>query len=279
MSGRIYQFGQTELPGAAAKWNVSASVNKNYLKTLGGAYDPQRSDRSNIELPQALTVSALAYAPTQQQLGATLDDYRALLGVRERLWLKPHDSTQVDRWCWARLTDVAESGSVYNRIHQPVELTFMMLSGWNGHSYGGAWNLDAGYYFDNGLYLDGSSPVALGASTNVTLTNAGNRPCHNLGITISASMSSVTNLTFTVASVAQFSWSGSFNSGKTLTIDCGARSILLNGVAAYSGFELGPNHYVNEWLPLNPGATTLTVTATGTPLGMTGVFTYSDQWT
>ena len=281
MSGRIYQFGTTTLPGSAARWNVSTPAQKALVKTLGGVYDPERGDRSGLDFPYTLTVSATAYQATQQLLGASLDDYRAMLGKRERLWFKPHDTTQVDRWCWARLVDVNETGSVYNRITQPVDLVFQALSGWNGHAYGGAWNLDSGYYFDNGLYLDSTGSQTIwtdSPGSSVTLTNAGNRTVTNLGIHMTCAMG-ITNITFSVYNVAQFSYTGTISPADVFIIDCGARSVTLNGVGAYAGFTLGPNHYTADWLPLTPGDTSLTISSTGGENAQEYfTFVYSDGW-
>jgi hypothetical protein len=289
MSGSIYQFGTVTLPGAAAKWNVSTPAQKSLVKTLGGPFDPERSNRSPLDLPYNVTVSALALAASRSALGATLDDYRGMLGWRDRLWLKPHDTTQVDRWCWARLVDVNETGSVYNRIWQPVDLVFQNISGWNGHAYGGAWNLDAGYYFDNGLYLDsgtyytletgiGAAPPYYGTGADVTLTNAGNRPVTNLGISFAAQVNTGF-VNITIASLAQLSYVGTIAQNSVLTIDCGSHTVLLDGAPAYGNFTIGPNQYTADWLPLAPGNTVVNVQTDFDFPAMPHVsFVYSDGW-
>jgi hypothetical protein len=279
MSGVIYQFGTTTLPHHAPRWNVSTPARKQVTRTLGGIYDPNRSDAAGLDLPYNVTVSALALEESASALGATLDAYRALLGKRDRLWLDPYDTSQTNRWCWARLVDINYTGAYNNRIWQPVDLVFQCLSGWNGRSYGGSWALDSGQYFDNGLWFDSTDQTIFDTlSTTITVPNAGNRACHNAGLTLTAGLASMTSVRV-VGYWTDWTWTGTLPTGSQLVIDSGSKTVLLNGQPDYAGFAINANHASPHWLVLEPGDNTVTLTITrSAPMSVGAQFTYSDAW-
>lgn len=271
---QIYQFGQTTLPASVPVWEDSPVADVRTVKTLGGHFNPYRGERAPVKLPRTITVSALALAATQSALGVSIDGWRAQIGTRDRLWGKPYDTAQIDRWCWATLRQVTDRGTYKDRIYQKIDLIFDVESHWNGHPYGGSWAFDTGQLFDNGLYFDttGAHSLDVAGTYNLTLANAGNRLVTNCAIT------------YTV---------GSYASGETLklttqncefelldaqaddvyVIDCGSQTVTRNGGAAYQYFRKTSNHASPYWFEIAPGGETVTLTTTDYD---TVQFTYSD---
>lgn len=280
MSGYITQFGTTLLPGAVGTWNVSAVAKRNTQKVLGGIYDPYQLDDAELDLPYPIVVSAKAYETTAAVMGASLDSYRALLRKRARLWMTPFDSTQVDRWCWARCVQINETNTSANRIVQPVELIFDALSPWYGHSYDGAWNLDDGNLFDNGLYLDGNQGYGLSnGNNNITLVNNGNLTCTNVAIAVQAGYyAACSSVTISISGVAEISYTATVVAGDYLTIDCGNRTVLNDGYPDYADFALGNSHASPYWLPLAPGNNAVVLNIDNAGTNGRAYFVYSDTW-
>jgi hypothetical protein len=62
-------------------------------------------------------------------------------------------------------------------------------------------------------------------------------------------------------------------------VDCGLRSVKNNGVDAYSGFALNSGHAVADWLRLEPGANSVTITYSGNAdASATVTFSFYDGW-
>lgn len=272
---QIYQFGVTTLPASVAVWEDSPAANVLTVPTLGGHFNPYRGEQAPVKLPRQITVNALAYAATQAALGVTIDGLRARLGARDRLWGKPSDTTQVDRWCWATLQQVVDQGDYKSRIFQRVGLTFQVESGWNGHAYGGAWNLDAGYLFDNGLYFDSANSYTIGDDDTPTLPNAGNRLVTNAGLTYTCHTPAGVALLKVTTQNCEWTF-GPLADEDVLQVDCGSRRVTLNGAAAYSMFNLTANHASPWWLEIAPGGETVTFTGGGEYDVVQA--TYSDGW-
>ena len=278
---RLYQFGTTTIPAYAYRLQADIGARTRTLQTIGGYYDVGGTGQAAIALPYQLTFNALVYAAGGvSALGATLDDLRALIGTRARLWGDPMDSTAVDRWAWARLLNINYSHEYQHRKTQPYQLTFEMLSAWNGSGHGGAWDLDAGYYFDNGLYLDDTGATTLDSSPKtITVANNGNYRVDNCGITVTCgATAAITALTIGISGLCEFTYSGTLATGKSLVIDCGAMTVTNDGADGYAALALTSNHTIPAWLRLAPGNNSVVVTLTGGSTNSEVTFTYSDGW-
>lgn len=271
----VYQFGATELPGAVAEWDDTLEARRRTVETLGGHYNAYRGSRAPLKLPRALNVNALVLAASRSALGVKLDALRGLVGARDRLWLKPYDEVQADRWAWATLTSVADRGKATERIWQPVTLAFEVESGWNGSAHGGAWTLDSGYYFDNGLYFDTGGSTLIGYDSTPFLANPGNRMVTNCGITYTCNEAlGLTAVTMTTGNT-EFTFGPSVF-GDVWIIDCGAQTVLKNGADAYAYFALTASHASVNWFEISAGGETVTISGGGAD--DTVQYTYSDGW-
>lgn len=271
---QIYQFGSVTLPASVPVWEDSPVADVRTLKTLGGHFNPYRGERAPVKLPRTITVSALALAATQSALGTAIDGWRGLIGARDRLWGRPYDTAQVDRWCWATLRQVTDRGTYKDRIYQKIDLIFDVESHWNGHAYGGAWSLDSGYLFDNGLYFDstGDLELDLAGTYTTTLANAGNRLVTNCGITYTVG-AYASNNTITISTQnCEFQLLDA-DANDVYVIDCGSRTVKKNGASAYQYFRLTSNHASPWWFEIAPGGEDATIQATDYD---TVQFTYSD---
>jgi hypothetical protein len=204
----------------------------------------------------------------------SLDGWRGMLGKRDRLWADPYDTARVDAWCWATLKQVADRGSYKDRIWQKVDLTFEAESYWNGHNYGGAWDLDDGYYFDSGLYFDAANSYTLTTGA-FSLANDGNALVTNVGFTFTSAAGTGTRTITFHSQNCEWSVSG-IVAADVLIVDCGSRTVLVNGANAYSRFALTANHASPWWSEVAPGGEVWTVT--GYNAADTVQATYSDGW-
>lgn len=271
----IYQFGTVTLPDRQPTWDDSLPADVRTVKTLGGHFNAYRGEQAPVKLPRPIVVTAYQLAATASALGTAIDTLRGMIGKRDRLWMTPYDTGQVDRWCWATLRNIADRGSYKDRIWQRFDLTFEAESHWNGHAYGGAWNLDAGYLFDNGLYFDSIGAYVYGDGNVLTLANAGNRLVTNCGITYTcATGGGLASVKFTTQNCE---WTiGPLANADVWIIDGGSRSVRKNGTGAYQYFALTGNHASPHWFEIAPGGETVTITGGG--IADTIQFTYNDGW-
>lgn len=271
----IYQFGQVTLPDRQPTWDDSLPADARIVKTLGGHFNAYRGEQTPVRLPRPIVVTAYQLAATASALGTAIDALRGMIGKRDRLWMQPYDTGQVDRWCWATLRNVADRGSYKDRIWQRFDLTFEAESYWNGHAYGGAWNLDSGYLFDNGLYFDSTSNYVVGDDNTIALTNAGNRVVTNCGITYTCHEAGGLAQVKIASQNTEFSF-GPLVNNDVWSFDCGSRRVAKNGSGAYQYFTLTGNHAAPYWFEIAPGGETATITGGGE--FDTVQFTYSDGW-
>jgi hypothetical protein len=275
MAYRLMQFGAITLPLAEAEWDIGPGEAVDGLVELagGGVFDAHRSDRAPVRYPRRLPYKCEIVEATRAALLAKQRALAGQIGVRERLWRQVESDSQY-QWCWARLMDAPEPKKIRNAYWQPLTLEFVVEDGWNGGAYGGAWNLDDGHLFDNGLYLDDTGPYVLGSPT-WTLANVGERLVTNAGITYTLAADGGTRtLKFTTQNCE---WTlGPLAASAVAQIDCGAQTVYVNGVESYSLFNLTANHASPYWLEIASGGESLTVD--GEYAGDQVVVTYSDGY-
>ena len=141
---------------------------------------------------------------------------------------------------------------------------------------------DAGVWFDTGYVFDETNTTALDASPKyINVPNGGNCTVINANITISvpAGGTPITNLVITVPGISSFAYSGTIAANTSLIIDCGAQSVMNNGIGDLAHFTLHPTaHLIDDWLRLEPGNNTMAVTLTGGGANSTIGWGYFDGW-
>lgn len=280
MSYRLERFGELEL----AVYDVTDDVGTFRAATGaialpgGGFFDQYGGDlapRENTLIRRRFSF----FEDTKSDLVDAHDALRALVGKRAKLFRRR--STGLVEWCWARLLHVPAQRTARQQFHQPLECIWEMVSDiWYGEEHGAVWTFDSGEFFDTGLFFDPAADTLFTLTTtseSCACPNNGNRVVENAVITVTAAGSAITQVTIiSVSAGISLKYVGSIAAGEALVIDCGAKSVKDNGVDAYSGFTLESGHTQEEWLPLEPGTTTLTVARTGGNSSSTIRFEYSD---
>lgn len=274
----LERFGPLTLPERMVRHDHNTvAARKSLVQTVAGAFDGAGDGQAGMALPQNLDYEGLIYEEDLTVWRAAVDALRGMSRKRARLYRRGLDDDAV-HWCVARLmateTDYEmERSSVYE-----VRLRFSQLSPWVGHDHT-AWVLDDGSLLDDALYLDeaGFTATLSGASTNLVVTNGGNRAVEAVRVEITAGSANLTALTITGGG-AHVVFTGTVVAGQTLVIDSGAQAVQNNGAAAYGGFALGGSHTLESWLRLEPGATTLTIARTGGSTNSTVRVEFRDGW-
>jgi hypothetical protein len=127
--------------------------------------------------------------------------------------------------------------------------------------------------------LDLDDTIVLDTSPKtVTVANGGNYQVKAIVLAFAAKAAApVSNITVASGSCS-WTWTGTIAATKTLSVDCGTRTIRNDGADAYAGFGFNPAHTVADWLVLQPGNNSVTITWTcgGTATELT--FTYYEGW-
>lgn len=277
MSYNLNKFGQTDLPKVNAEPDVGTGPAKSDLVNIpGGWFDPQGTAQADAQT-HIIPLACALIGATKTALDDAYDTVRALKGVRDKLWRLRADGDI--QWIWARMIEI-QAVRDYRVPHRlPMTISFQRLSPlWNGLRSDDGWLLDAGDRLDEGLYLDGTPTVLNTSPKNITVTNSGNATVKNAVITVTAVGTDITALTIAKSGETQLVYSGTIAAGESLVIDCGAWSVENDGTDDYANFALGASHAIEEWLHLEPGNNTITVTKTGGGTTSTIGFTYYDGW-
>jgi hypothetical protein len=280
----LYQFGGVDIPGALGAFTWPGTARKRFVKTLSGPFDPTGGTAAGLDLPYDLGYTGLCVDATDTSaIADELDSLRDKIDTTDRLWLALADGTY--RWAWAHLKAVAPELTATARAAVRFTLAFQVASPWYGDVHGGYTDLETGwhedtYLFANHLYYDG--PVdAFTIDSDPTVCfalNNGDAPVDDLGITIKAGSADITAVTLTSASGADWIFSGTIAAGNILRIDCGACTVLNDGVDAFDGLKTGAAHVLPSWLRATPGIGEIYITLTGGSTDSTIVFTLADGW-
>lgn len=278
MSYTIDRFGSIALPCAAAEEPVGTAPSRSGLVTLpGGYYDAYGSERAPRER-EIISRKAILHRSTPALLQAAYNELRAMRGVRSNLYMTQPDGSVY--WTTARLLKIVSPSGPDNIRHLELTMTFELIEPvWHGERTGSGWVLDAGEVLDAGLTLDESDGVTVlnTSPKNVTVINGGNATVKNAVITVTAVGTDITSLIIAKSGETQLVYSGTIAVGESLVIDCGAWSVENDGADDYANFDLGASHAIEEWLHLDPGSNTITVTRTGGANSTIG-FTFYDLW-
>lgn len=280
---KLTDFGSVTLPVASPKHTAGTMPTRlRIIKVLGGGvYDADGSSQAAPELPFELVYECKIKGTTAAGLRTRMDELRALRGTEARLWREAFSNGD-RQWALARCmaVDYDTQAQHSHGLFQPLTITFLVKTLWRGILHGAEWYLNTGRYLNTGLYLNMADRVALTTTTEtITVTNGGNTYTDEVLLTLEAGATPVTGLTITCGS-CQLVWSGTVAANKSLVIDCEPlrRSVLNDGVAAYSLFDTGPSHASEVWMRLVKGANSMVVTRVGGGTDTYLTVAFSDAW-
>lgn len=274
-------FDGVTLPTASPRLagGTAESVQRMVRLAGGGVYDAHGTAQALAALPQELTYSCKALGSTATELRATLDALRGKRGVRGRLYRRGLNDGGL-QWALARLlqVDATTEAQHSHGLFQPISLRWSLLTLWQGGVHGAGWTLNSGQVLDGGLYLDMKSQYILAStSTTAAPVNYGNAATEDVTLTYTAGGSNCTGLTIRCGD-CELVFGGTVLAGKSLVIDCGARSVRNDGADAYAALTLGANHASAAWMRLAPGANAMTVTRVGGGTGSVLTVGFWDGW-
>lgn len=192
-------------------------------------------------------------------LRAKLDDLKAKLGRRGTL-IRQAESDSSNQFKLARLLTAQHVRVLANADKvATLELTF--------EADGRPWR--------SWTQSEVTATLAASTTTIVEVTPGGTEEINDAVLTITANGGNVTGLDVTLGSDVHFTF-GTITDGATLVIDCGAMTVLLDDVDAYTSFALEAGHVAAGWLPLALGTNSIAFTTTGGPADLS--LTYYEQW-
>jgi hypothetical protein len=162
---------------------------------------------------------------------------------------------------------------------QPFDVGFAILTQWYGAHHGAGWDWgDVGIAWGDGHAFDESDFYVLNSTPKaVIVTNGGNALATRVILSITAGSAPITALAI-ASGLHSVTYTGTIAAGKTLVLDCGAWSILNDGVDAYALFARSSAHASPYWFALTPGANTVTVARVGGATDSTLTLDFSDAW-
>lgn len=170
------------------------------------------------------------------RLRGQIEALRAKRGIQAPLWRIRLDDNE-RQWLTARLLEVQNPQTTDDRLFKAsVTCQFeTTMDAWRG----------ATQIVKSGSLINGTIGV------NVS---GGPVPIHDVVITVDPSGGSMTFLR--ISSPHQgidLRFTGPVGASQILTIDCGAQTVRIDGVDAYSGFALTGNHSAEGWCPIGTG--------------------------
>lgn len=265
----ITKFGTTNLPARAQMQDVGTGKAHSGLVTLpdGSAFDALGTATSRVT-PWQLSVTGAIVAASEAALYTAGTALYALVGRVDTLYRTPDGGTADSQQVRARCLSADFARDVRHRLWAQPTLTFEVQEPvWSGTA-------------------DVTTTGTLTTGGTYGFANAGNAPVWDPVFAIKAG-AAITSLQLQCSSVGYEahlcfgtaygtgSTGGTIPTGGTLVIDCGDYSVINNGTAAYSRFELGASHKIDAWaklFPAGPGTQfVVTFNGGGTAL-VTGTF-------
>lgn len=274
----INRFGSLNLSPFNNNYTLSpVPVKTRLVSTLGGVFDSDGSGRSAQQYPFSLSYDCVVAEDTYNNNRATLDALRGAVGTRARLYRTAENDSTIQH-CIARLVDMPHDRPYRQRGYFEIGLKFLQLTPWQGDNHA-AWTLNAGYFLNDGLNLNEEDYKILFATSHTQIiNNGGNLPVTDVILTVITDANPLTNIAWYVPYTIDLAWHGTVTPNSTLIIDCGAKSVTLNGVNRYGDLALGAAHILEDWFRLEPGDNTVQIAATGTKTGATWSVTFKDWW-
>lgn len=242
----LVRFGTVDLPDFNQTTDISAGSSRVAWYDLpgGGSFDNFGAGAAPLNGLSKLSKKCTIHAESQTTIQQKLDALKGMIGTRQKLYARLPDGSE--RWLWARLVEVKGERKEGDKFWLNVDL---------------AWSSAEIYWHGAARTITGSG------NSTLTLTNAGNATILHAIITVN---SPAANLGFTVTGKSHFTLTGV--SGQVV-IDCGAMSVTVGGVEAYSKFALQTDHKTDGWLEIAAPSTPLIVSGSGSV-----VVSYEDGW-
>lgn len=274
---RIDRFGSITLSSYNNDFTLSpVQTPPSIIATSAGAFDNDGAGRSRQQFPHPISYECVVAGDEYNENRATLDELRAAVGTRSRLYRIATDDDTIQS-CIARLIDMPHTWPYEQRGYFRIQLRFLQLTPWQGSDHA-EWRLDDGYLLNDGLLFDPNTyKVTLSTTPTQTVVNGGNLPVHDVTLTLTAGAAALTGASFSMPGVSLI-YLGSIPALGTLVIDCGAKSVTVNGAPNYRGLALGPAHTSEHWIELQPGNNSITASGTGTTTGATWAVNFNDWW-
>lgn len=267
----LERFGAVDLPFLEARQTISSGDSLSVFRQLqdGGAFRVRGTERSPRTMTRISTTGEFVTttAVDMDALGRALYGERGKLG---KLYRRMSGSLE-RHWCWAELMRVGADNTPDTFLVQPVAPEFLMISPcWYGPRHGAAWLWGQGEHWGSGVVWDQNAgdtyvlPAGAPATPSIDVVNNGNFHVDNAILTITASATDpIEEPIFfgteypSGTTSASLIFHADIPATKQLIIDCGARSVMLDGVDAYDDLELDSDHALGGWLRLFPGTTTI----------------------
>jgi hypothetical protein len=177
-------------------------------------------------------------------LRGQVENLTGRVGQRGTLWRKRWDAEATRQWKMARLLRV-------NLPHDYTRRLNVVECGCQFESTMAAWRAATA--------TTSSGSIAGAGYAGLTVSNGGQITVDDAVLTVTATAAiSAVRVECPAAGIG-LAWAGSLGAGASLVIDCGAKTVRVNGVDAYSGFSLAAGHTAEGWLPLAKGVTPLMV--------------------
>jgi len=260
----ITKFDTTTLPARAEDQNIGPGPIRSSLVRLpgGGVYDT-RGDDDATEAGQRISVSGIIAEADTATLKATYDDLRALKGDYAKLYRTPDGGTE--EWMYARCMGVPTRRIVENKLWLSVTLDFELHeSYWHGTA--------------------GDTVATLtGAVGTHEVTNAGNARVKDIILTVEAVGTAITQIdveNLESGYESHIRYSGTIGAAGTLVLDCGAKSVKLDGTADFDNFDIiTADHKRTEWLVFLPdGDSSILITRAGGGTASKITFDFDNAW-
>lgn len=238
MSYHLYRFGASQLlPTGQSVDGFGAEVPSDVVATAGGSHFAYGS--GVVPLGVHRIAHRGIYSSSVQ---SNFDAYAGLLGQRLQLW-RYREADAAIQWKYARMLACRWDRDVEQSQHAEIASEYEAVGYWKAQS---------------------QSTVSRASTGTLTPTGGGKARVFDAVITFTASGTGTKTIRMQdSASGIDWTWSASITDTKVLTIDCGAFSVMNDGVNAYSSFTLNGAHASDYWCVVMPGSNTFTFTLTG----------------
>ena len=280
MSAILKLFGATELPefdfvnpatGSGPTASTATKIGS------GAFFDALGTDRAPLDLPYEVAFRGTIAEATTALFAARMKRLRGLRGKVNHLVRELEDGTV--HWCEAKCLQARADGEAGQALVQEFDLVFEIRSPWYGARHGDAAYLgQSGVYLGDGTVLGYAEVHTLDASPkSIVLSNAGEGQVRGVRITVTAGDAPITALRLACSGTdCEWDFTGSIAATKSLVVDCGAWTVRNDGTDAWNNLQTTANHQRGEWLLLQPGDNTVTVTFTTAGSDPTVRFDFSD---